>query len=113
MRSACFLLALLALPSCSTKDPELEPTLTLPIEAFLAELEDPATVDGAFERYALPDIDREGLGHLSQGKVTQFIGQPGYSCYTVEGQQDGALAMYRVCFVDHPQVRIADVDRLE
>lgn len=112
MLAPLLLLSAVSALSCTAAEPELEPTLTLPIEAFLEALADPATVDGAFERYAFNSVDREGLGHLPEAKVTQFIGQPGYSCYTVEGQQDGVLAQYRICFVVSPVVRIADVDRL-
>lgn len=93
-------------------------------------LADPQTVDFAFERHAFADTDREGLGHLTAGKITRFIGNPNYSCYVVEGQdakgqevegQDavegqkaaGALVRYRICWVSQPLMRIADVDRLK
>ena len=52
MLSLLMLLAVLLPLSCTPAEPELESTLTLPIEAFLSELSIPGTVDGAFERYA-------------------------------------------------------------
>lgn len=96
--------------ACSSPDPK--PPEPLPIEAFLKLLSQPEKVEYAFEKHAFPDTDREGLGHLTDGKVTRFVGHPNYSCYFIEGQAQGQLAQYRVCWVSTPLIRIADVDRL-
>lgn len=103
-------LLLLTLGACSTSKPEPPPVH--PMKAFLAELATPERVDPAFARYAFNTTDREGLGHLTDAKITQLIGQPNYDCFVIEGQQAGALARYRVCWVGHPVQRIADVDRV-
>lgn len=117
------LLAVSALSACSNPDPK--PAEPIPMEAFLKLLADPQTVDFAFERHAFADTDREGLGHLTAGKITRFVGNPNYSCYVVEGQAvegqeamkgqkaAAALARYRICWVSQPLMRIADVDRLK
>jgi hypothetical protein len=105
------LIALAALASACSK-PQPKPADPVPIEAFLALLAQADQVEFAFERHAFPDTDREGLGHLTDGKVTRFVGHPNYSCYFVEGQAQGRLARYRICWVQTPVMRIADVDRL-
>lgn len=96
--------------ACSTPKPKApEP---VPIKAFLALLAQPEQVEFAFERHAFPDTDREGLGHLADGKVVRLVGHPNYECYFVEGQAQGKLATFRICWVRTPLTRIADVDRL-